>query len=158
MYTHTHTYTHTIHTVVSQEELTLQQLCIQNISRSISSPDHAKDLPLPQKLQKAIEDHHGNVYTGFVPERYKKIWNFLFEDKKYKNSSYSRFADFFKFCLVDKRRSEDPYFVERMHRRSREDREGGDQGSRRRRRDRGDHLHDELMFGDFPWKDKDFFS
>ena len=142
--------------VVSQEEVTLQQLCIQSISRSLTKPDNVKQLPLPEKFQEAIKENHSQVYTGCVPERYEKVWKFLFEDKRYRKNTYSRFTDFFKFCLVDKRRSEDPYFLERMQRRRQEDRERGrDRGSRRRDRD---YFYDDFMFENFPWKDKKFWN
>ena len=144
------------HTVVSQEEVTLQQLCIKNISRSITEADDANKLPLPEKFQEAIKENHSQVYTGCVPKRYEKVWKFLFEDKRYKQNTSSRFTDFFKFCLVDKRRNDDPYYMERMQRRRQEDRErGGDRHSRRRDRD---HFYDDFMFEDLPWKDKNFWN
>ena len=148
--------THHTPAVVSQEEVTLQQLCIQSISRSITKSEDAKELPLPEKFQEAIRENHSQVYTGCVPERYEKVWKFLFEDKRYKKHTHNRFTDFFKFCLADKRRSEDPQFLERMQRRRQEDRErGGKRSSRKRERD---YFYDDFMFEDFPWKDKKFWS
>lgn len=142
--------------MVSQEEITLEQLCIQRISQSIVKTDDADKLPLPEKFKLAVKEKCGEVYIAHVPERYKKVWKFLFEDKRYKQNTYSRFTDFFKFCLVDKRRSEDPYFLERMQRRRHEERTStGERGSRRRDRD---YFYDDFMFEGFPWKDKNFWN
>ena len=99
-------------------------------------------------------ENYSDVYTGYVPDRYKKVWNYLFEEKKYKKSTSSRFTDFFKFCLIDSRRKNDPYFFERMQRHSREGRRGD---GFRRRRDH-DYFYDEFMFEGSPWKNKDFWS
>jgi hypothetical protein len=140
--------------VVSQEEVTLQQLCIQSISRSIAKPEDAKQLPLPEKFQEAVRESQSQIYTGSVPERYEKVWKFLFEDKRYRKHTHNRFTDFFKFCLADKRRSEDPNFLERMQRRRQEDRE---RGGKKRKRER-DYFYDDFMFEDFPWKDKKFWN
>ena len=142
--------------MVSQEEITLEQLCIKRISQSIAKTDDADKLPLPEKFKVAIKERYGEVYTPSVPERYKKVWKYLFEDKRYRQNTYSRFTDFFKFCLVDKRRNEDPYFLERMQRRRQEERMStGERGSRRRDRD---YFHDDFILEGFPWKDKNFWN
>ena len=166
MYTHAHSLTpppphHHHHynlPVVSKEEITLQQQCIQVISQSVTSVDDAKQLPLPEKFQEAIRDNYSQVYTGFVPERYKKVWNYLFEEKKYRKNTSARFFDFFKFCMIDKQRKSDPHFFERMERRAQEDREGGG-GERglRRRRDR-DYFYEDFLFEGSPWKNKEFWT
>ena len=140
--------------MVAQEEVTLQQLCIQNVSSCLSSAEDAMKLPLPEKLQQNIRENYDEVYTPYIPDRYQKIWKYLFEEESYKKSTSSRFTDFFKFCMIDKMRKDDPYFVQRMQRRAREEREGGtgrDDREGRRRRDRH-HFYDEFMFDDFPWK------
>lgn len=149
--------------VVGQEDLTLQQMCMQMVSKSVTSSEHIKKLPLPEKFQDAIIESREKVYVPYVPERYKKVWAYIHENEKYIHNDVARFTDFFRFCMFDKRRKEHPYLLERMRRIAEEERVRGrdrprgpgDRESRRWRERYG--FYDDFLMEDFPFSDQDFW-